>query len=254
MLRKRAPKLPVTVKLLVNALHAFCVLNEAEPVVLSTGTPLSTEPVEGIATVPVNWFVSPNTTPDLTLVIAGKLPGQFCVYSVLCSAYVSVSKVHVVVDPDMSCRFCANTALRLLTFKNGPVAERKCVVDVNCTPGNTAEADIGPLILDVPAEVDDIALAPAAANTLPDILTLHGFTVKDNAFAVDKAYTLPVIVIVEVAVFVIAALLLLAKTLPFTSKFTTAGEEIVIPTPLEAASPVTSPTILIFLFVLTAIA
>ena len=104
-LRKRAPKLPVTVKLFVFILHTFCVSNEAEPVVLSTGTPLSTEPVGGIATVPVNWFVSPNTIPCLTFEADGKLPGQFCVYNVLCSAYVSVSKVHVVVEPESSCMF-----------------------------------------------------------------------------------------------------------------------------------------------------
>jgi hypothetical protein len=74
-LRKRAPKLPVTVNKFVSIPHTLCVSNEAEPVVFPTGTPRSTEPVEGIATVPVNWLVSPNTTPSRTSVVEGKFPG-----------------------------------------------------------------------------------------------------------------------------------------------------------------------------------
>lgn len=63
------------VKLLVGVAHAFCMVNEADPVSSPTGTPLSTEPVEGIATVPVNWAVSPNKVPCRTFEMEGKFPG-----------------------------------------------------------------------------------------------------------------------------------------------------------------------------------
>jgi hypothetical protein len=58
-----SPKLFEEDKLLVNTLQTFCVLNEAEPVVVSTGTPFNTLEALGIATVPVNCDVSPNTVP-----------------------------------------------------------------------------------------------------------------------------------------------------------------------------------------------
>jgi hypothetical protein len=70
-LRKRAPKLPVNDKLLVNALHALFTLNEAEPVVLSTSAPRITFDAEGITTTPVNWFVSPYMIPALTFEVDG---------------------------------------------------------------------------------------------------------------------------------------------------------------------------------------
>ena len=50
----RVPIAVESFKLLVGVVHAFCMVNEADPVSSPTGTPLSTEPVDGIATTPVN--------------------------------------------------------------------------------------------------------------------------------------------------------------------------------------------------------
>jgi hypothetical protein len=74
-----SPMLPGVVKLEVATLHAFCVVNEAEPVASSTGTPRNTLEVLGIATVPVNCPVFPNTVPCRTFEAEGKLPGKSAV-------------------------------------------------------------------------------------------------------------------------------------------------------------------------------
>ena len=103
--RNLAPILPDTVKLPVAAFQAFCVVNEAEPVVLSTNAPRITFDAAGITTVPVNWLVSPYITPFLTFDVDGYPVTDPDVYNILVPPNVSVSNVQVGVEPDMSWRF-----------------------------------------------------------------------------------------------------------------------------------------------------
>ena len=101
----RVPIAVEPVKLLVGVVHAFCMVNEAEPVVVSTNTPCVTEPVGGRITEPVSSLVAPYIIPVLTSDALGYVCGSRSVYNVLCVPYVSVSKVHVGVEPEISCKF-----------------------------------------------------------------------------------------------------------------------------------------------------
>lgn len=175
-------------KLLVGVVHAFCIVNEAEPVSLSTNTPCVTNPTGGMITTPVISLLAPYTLPDLTLDALGYVCGFLSVYNVRYCFVVSVLNVHDVDELGISWSPGEYTDGVPSTSINGPVA---CTIPVVVEiAGENWLAEIAPLTTAVPA-ARYIASADDAIND-PETDINAGFPV---------IYTVPIVPAVDPYIF-----------------------------------------------------
>ncbi len=138
-------------------------------------------------------------------------------YRVLCSPNVSVSKVHVVVEPESSWKLTANTALRLLMLYIGPDKLHVDVVPDDWIAGEDSPAVTEPFTTILPFPEEKIAGATEPAITLPEINIVVAAVLFIPYPPVNPLpETLPVIINVDAFVpkFIPGAVLVLDNTLP----------------------------------------